>query len=135
MLFLSEEKYKKRLERIKKSNLNKKRRQKLRNEKTKYKKHKQLPSTSKLVLIGAVILCLEIIIFAEYAMVKTGDLSGLYAIVGIAATLASVVLGYFFKSKAENTEGGIVYETALKSFYEPQESQSPEIIEDEEVLG
>ncbi|MZT65214.1 hypothetical protein GT674_04240 [Blautia sp. BIOML-A1] len=36
------------------------------------------------------------------------------ALLGIVASLAPVIFGYYSKSRAENTEGGIVYETAMK---------------------
>ena len=134
MTYLSEEQYKTQLEIAKRKNQSEKRKQKLKAEKNKYRQ-KKLPSTSKLVLLGAVILSLEIIIFSEYAMIKTGDLNGLYAVVGIAATLASVVLGYYFKSKSENTEGGIIYETALRTLEDTQDITPDERLYDENEIS
>jgi len=64
-------------------------------------------------LLVAFLLCLEIIIFCEYMMVKTGDLSSLYAMIGVASALIPLCLGYYFKSKAENTAGGITYDMAM----------------------
>jgi len=56
---------------------------------------------------------ISIIIFCEYMMVKTGDLSSLYAMIGVASALIPLCLGYYFKSKAENTAGGITYDMAM----------------------
>lgn len=73
----------------------------------------KLPTTSKMVLIGAVLLCLEIIAFCEYVVLKLQDTSFMYVLIGIPASLIPVVLGYFYKSKAENTVGGIIYDKAM----------------------
>ena len=114
VISLTENKFNKKLEKIKEKNKEKAFKQKLKEEKLKYKYKRKLPSTSKLILIGAVLLCLQIILFCETLMWKTGDLQAMYVLIGIAASLASVCLGYFFKSKAENTTGGITFETAME---------------------
>lgn len=100
--------------------------QKLREEKNKYKFKLIFPTTSKLLLIGAILLCLEIVIFCEYVMLKLQDSSSLYVLIGIPASLIPIILGYFYKSKAENTSGGIVFETAI--------SQMTEKINEEEIV-
>lgn len=61
------------------------------------------------------LVCMEIIIYAEIAMWHTWDMSCLYALVGVAASLSASIWAYCEKAKAENTEGGITYETAMKS--------------------
>jgi hypothetical protein len=47
-------------------------------------------------------------------MLELGDLSALYALVGVAASLAAAIWAYCEKSKAENTKGGIVYDSAMQ---------------------
>ena len=47
-------------------------------------------------------------------MWKHYDLSALYALVGVAASLSLAIWAYCEKSKAENTKGGIVYEKAMQ---------------------
>ena len=60
-----------------------------------------------------IILCVEIIIFAEYAMLSMENMSAMYALIGIPVALTPTIWGYYSKSKAENTKGGITYETAM----------------------
>ena len=135
MGYMTKTEFKKKLDKIQRDNVDKKLKQRLEEEKNKYKKKRKLPSTSKLILIGAVVLCLQIIIFCEYMMWKTGDLSAMYVLIGIAASLTSLVLGYFLKSKYENTAGGIVYETAMEELRQLGQSSCEEIInENEEIL-
>lgn len=77
------------------------------------KQERKLPSTSKLVLLGVILLCVEIVFFCEYAMLKLGDASSMYVLIGMPVALAPVIWGYYSKSKAENTSGGIIYETTM----------------------
>ena len=84
-------------------------------------------STSKLILLGMILLCLQIVFFCEYAMLTLGDTSAMYVLIGIPAALAPIIWGYYGKSKAENVAGGIVYESAMaemrsKSENEPADS-------------
>lgn len=72
------------------------------------------PAWSKIMLAIMVLICLEIIVYAEIVMWKHYDLSALYALVGVAASLAAAIWAYCEKSKAENTKGGIIYETAMQ---------------------
>lgn len=113
MLYLTEEEFQKKLEIIQEQNKQKEFRRLLREERNKSKTKIKLPSTSKMILLVAFLLCLEIIAFCEYMMIRTGDLSSLYAMIGIASALIPLCLGYFFKSKAENTVGGITYDMAM----------------------
>lgn len=112
---LTEEEYNIRLKKLKEKNASKELKLKLKAEKRKYKTKFKLPSTSKLILLGVILLCLQIVIFCEYTMISTGDTSAMYVLIGIPATLIPIVWGYYSKAKAENTVGGIVYETAMKS--------------------
>lgn len=134
MSYISEKEFESRMRKIKRDNLSKERRRELRKERNKNRKKTKfkLPSTSKLVLLGAILLCLQIIIFCEYTMLKLGDLSAMYVLIGIPAALAPVILGYYHKSKCENTAGGIVYETAMKE--KENAAKEPED-NDEEVKG
>lgn len=113
MFDLTKEEFEKKLAEIQEKNKQKEYHRLLREERKKHRTKFKLPSTSKLILLVAFLLCLEIIIFCEYMMVKTGDISSLYAMIGIASALIPLCLGYYFKSKAENTIGGITYDMAM----------------------
>ena len=78
------------------------------------------PSTSHIIAIGvllvdaaatfAVLALCAMAILRNYA----GALPYLTTLIGALQAVTGVVLGaYFSKSKAENTKGGIVYDTAL----------------------
>ena len=78
------------------------------------------PSTSHIIAIGvlmvdasatfAVLALCALSIMRDYA----GALPYLTTLIGALQAVTGVVLGaYFNKSKAENTKGGIVYDTAL----------------------
>lgn len=113
MFDLTQEEFEKKLVEIQEKNKQKEYRRLLREERKKSRAKFKLPSTSKLILLMAFLLCLEIIIFCEYMMIKTGDLSSLYSMIGVASALIPLCLGYYFKSKAENTAGGITYDMAM----------------------
>lgn len=115
MRYISEKEYNAEMLRIKHENESKARLRKLRAEKAKgrKKKSRNIP-TSKLVLWAMVILVFGIAIWFMYESHRLCDLSQAYALLGIVASLAPVIFGYYSKSRAENTEGGIVYETAMK---------------------
>lgn len=130
MRFLSQSKYEKKLAKLKRENEITKRKNELKAEKNKYKKK---ISTSKLLLIVVVFLCLEIIVFSQYVMIKFQDLTALYTLIGVPVSLVPVALGYFYKSKAENTVNGIVYETALRQMENTDTNTINEV--DSEVDG
>ncbi len=117
-MYLSETDFEDKLAKIKENNASKERKQLLQAEKDKYKstKNKRPLSTSKLLLWVVVLICIEIIIFSEYVMIKLNDTSTLYTLIGVPVTLIPTVLGYYFKSAKENTAGGIVYESFLNEF-------------------
>ncbi len=116
MKYLSEKEYDRELRAIRVRNMTLMRRRALRAERRKYLPNIKFPSTSKMILLGAVLLCLEIVIFCEYVMYKIGDTSAMYVLIGIPATLIPVIWGYYSKSKAENTVGGITYDMAMKEY-------------------
>ena len=121
MSYISDKEYSTRMEEIKNNNISKERKRKLREEKRKYMFKFKMPSTSKLVLLGMILLCLEIIIFCEYVMISLGDTSALYVLIGIPATLIPVIWAYYSKAKSENTAGGITYDMAMKQMQHPNE--------------
>ncbi len=116
MKYISDKEYESRMKKIKLENMSKERLKKLKQEEDKYKPKFKLPSTSKLVLLGVILLCVQIVLFCEYAMLKLCDASSMYVLVGIPVALVPVIWGYYSKSKAENTTGGIIYETAMAKF-------------------
>ena len=113
MSYMSDREYKSRLKAIQESNRSKEREMKLEKERKKYGFKLKLPSTSKIVLAITFLMCLQIMFFCEYAMLTSGDFSALYVLIGIPTALVPVCLGYYWKSKNENTKGGIVYEQAM----------------------
>lgn len=115
MRYISEKEYNTEMLRIKHENESKARLRKLKAERAKGRQKKSRSiSNSKLVLWAMVILVFCIAIWFMYESHRLCDLSQAYALLGIVASLAPVIFGYYSKSKAENTEGGIVYETAMK---------------------
>ena len=77
-------------------------------------------STSKVIAIGVLIMdaaaTLAVLALCGLAIVRRfeGALPYLTTLIGALQAVTGVVLGaYFNKSKAENTKGGIVYDTAL----------------------
>lgn len=115
MRYISEKEYNAEMLRIKHENESKARLRKLKAERAKGRQKKSRSiSNSKLVLWAMVILVFCIAIWFMYESHRLCDLSQAYALLGIVASLAPIIFGYYSKSKAENTEGGIVYETAMK---------------------
>lgn len=100
----------------------------LREERMKYWPKFVLPSTSKIVLIVAAILCVEILFFCQWMIVVTGDTNALYAMVGVITALASIVIGYFVKSTKENTRDGITFETAMAQLGKAPINESTEAV-------
>lgn len=111
-MYISEAEYEKQMKLIQRENASKQRADNLKAERNKYKKKKF--STSKLVLGAMISLVFIVAIWFMYESHRLADLSQAYALLGIIASLAPVIWGYYSKSKAENTEGGIVYESAMR---------------------
>ena len=131
MVYMTKSQYDSKLAKIQRKNETIERRRKLREERMKYWPKFIMPSTSKIVLIVAAILCVEILFFCQWMIVKTGDSNALYAMVGVVVSLASIVLGYFVKSTKENTVGGITFESAMLN----AKQQEPPVEETTEMLG
>ena len=113
MIYMTKSQFDSKLAKARRRNETIEYRRKLREERMKYWPKFILPSTSKIVLIVAAILCVEILFFCQWMIVKTGDTNALYAMVGVITALSSIVIGYFVKSTKQNTAGGITYETAM----------------------
>ena len=120
MVYMTKSQFDSKLAKAKRRNETIEYRRRLREERMKYWPKFILPSTSKIVLIVAAILCVEILFFCQWMIVKTGDTNALYAMVGVITALASIVIGYFVKSTRQNTVGGITYETAMAQLQLPQ---------------
>lgn len=113
MAYISERQYNARMEEIQRMNKSKEREAQLKKERDKYAFKLKMPSTSKIVLFVSLLICIQIIFFCENIMVELSDTSALYVLLGIPAAMAPIIWAYYSKSKAENTEGGIVYQTAM----------------------
>lgn len=126
MVYMTKSQYDSKLAKLQKRNETIERRRRLREERFRYFPKFVLPSTSKIVLIVSAILCLEILAFCQYMIVKTGDTNALYAMVGALFTFMAVVLGYFVKSTKENVVGGITYETTMAQIQSPSINNTTE---------
>lgn len=125
MRYISEKEYNAEMLRIKHENESKARLRKLKAERAKGRQKKSRSiSNSKLVLWAMVILVFCIAIWFMYESHRLCDLSQAYALLGIVASLAPVIFGYYSKSKAENTKNGIVYESAMKQFQDNSDDNS-----------
>lgn len=78
------------------------------------------PSTSHIIAIGVLLVdaaaTFTVLALCALAILRNyaGALPYLTTLIGALQAVTGVVLGaYFNKSKAENTKGGIVYDTAL----------------------
>ena len=82
--------------------------------------HPRRVATSKVIAIGVLamdaVATLAVLALCGLAILRRfeGALPYLTTLIGALQAVTGVVLGaYFSKSKAENTKGGIVYDTAL----------------------
>lgn len=129
---ITKEEFDARMEALKERNLSIERRRELRRERFKHLPKLKIPTTSKLVLIITASLCVEIVAFCQYIMLVTLDLSALYAMIGVVASVTPVVLGYLMKAKAQNTKGGITYDMAMAS---KKEEENINYTADEAAVG
>lgn len=133
MVYMTKNQYDSKMAKLQRRNESIERHRRLRKERMKYFPKFVLPSTSKIVLLVAAILCIEILAFCQYMIVVTGDTNALYAMVGALFTFMAVVLGYFVKSTKENTSGGITFETAMSQIQMPLIDDNDTA--DEEAVG
>lgn len=83
------------------------------------------PNTSKLLVFAVLLINIQIIWYVEYVIDKWGDLSALYALIGVPVTLVPTLLGYMHKSTVENTsETGYVYEARIAELQTSYEDSS-----------
>ena len=119
---MNQKEYQRKIQLEKHKNQQAKMRQNIRDVRNKRRKPLKLNlSYSKLVLLGMIIMCFQIVFFCEYAIVTLADTSAMYALIGIPVALAPIIWGYYSKSKAENTSGGIVYDMAMRNTEEISE--------------
>lgn len=128
MVYMTKSQFDVKMAKVQRRNAGIEYRRRLREERMKYWPKFVLPSTSKIVLIVAAILCVEILFFCQWMIVKTGDTNALYAMVGVITALASIIIGYFVKSTKQNTVGGITYETAMAQLGKPPVTESTEAV-------
>lgn len=119
MIYMTKSQFDSKLAKARRRNETIEYKRRLREERMKHWPKFVMPSTSKIVLIVAAILCVEILFFCQWMIVRTGDTNALYAMVGVITALSSIVIGYFVKSTKQNTVGGITYETAMAQLGKP----------------
>lgn len=85
-------------------------------------------TTSKLLLLAVFLMSIEIIMFCEFMMAKFGDFSSMYALIGVPATLVPTIISYYVKSRAENTVGGITYDTAMLEYNQNLGGENEQIV-------
>ena len=119
MIYMTKSQFDVKMAKAQKRNAGIEYRRRLREERMKYWPKFVLPSTSKIMLGIASILCLETLVFCQYMIIATGDTNALYAMVGALFTFMGTTLGYYVKSTRENTAQGIVYETAMAQLQQP----------------
>ena len=128
MIYMTKSQFDSKMAKAKRRNENIEYRRLLRDERMKYWPRVVLPATSKIVLIVAAILCVEILFFCQWMIVKTGDTNALYAMVGALVSFVPVIVSYFVKSTKENTKFGITYETAMAQLGTPPTTESTEAV-------
>lgn len=104
-------------------------------------KKKRFMGFGKILCLMVIAIAVEVILYTEAYMwhfTATGqatgytlDVSPLYILVStVVGAVIGAVVSYAFKSKAENTEGGIVYETMLAEMQAAQNAPGVEETED-----
>lgn len=78
-------------------------------------KKKEKLSFSKIAFIFMVTNCVIIELYALFTMFYFQDLSSLPALIAAIVGECITLCGYYVKSGKENTIGGIVYESAMKT--------------------
>ena len=128
MVYMTKSQFDVKMAKVQRRNAGIEYRRRLREERMKYWPKFVLPSTSKIVLIVAAILCVEILFFCQWMIVKTGDTNALYAMVGALVSFVPVIVSYMVKSTRENTTGGLVYESAMAQLGKPPVTESTEAV-------
>ena len=126
--YMSEREFNQKLRQIQKENESIRRMNKLEEERSRFRKPKKKMTTSKLALLIMFLIVFEIVVFTELLMYMTRDLSALYVLIGIPATMILPLWRYYAKAQVQNAQGGITFEMAMK------ESQ-PEPISDDDIIN
>lgn len=113
---LDDKTFQKRLEKEKERNIIRERKAQLAEERNKYRSQAKKPTTSKLLLAAAFLISIEILIFCEAVYFLYPDPGILITLIGVPVTIVPIALGYLRKSTAENTVGGIVYDSAMADY-------------------
>ena len=132
MNYISESDYKEQLEKIKRENQSKKRKQDLKKERRKYSVISKLPSTSKLMAVYLFVLLNVVLCYAMITMWHFQDLQCLSIL--ITDVVAQVLTFYIYSRKAtiENQKNGITYELAMM---DRQTRQDTDDTEENETVG
>lgn len=109
---LNDKKFEEIMEKEKAKSTIRERKRLIREEKSKHRNNKKV-TTSKLLLVVAFLISVEILVFCEIAYFFYPDSGILTALIGVPITIVPISLGYLRKATAENTVGGIVYESAM----------------------
>ncbi len=84
-------------------------------------------SFSKKLVFFVMFWVVEVIIYSEIVMWMHYDLSALYVLLGGVVTAGiSAIVSMMMKSKAENTVGGIIYDSAMKELEKQNLNNSTE---------
>lgn len=98
------------------------------------RRERKKPTWSKAMMVIIFLVCIEIIIYSEAVMWKSGDLSGLYSLIAAAASMFGTFWAYSVKSTAQNSKGGITYDMAMLQMQGADQPSLPdEVADDDEV--
>ena len=125
---LNEKEYAYELKKIRIENLYKRRNQRLKEEKKRYGKKIELPSTSKLMAVYLFIILNIVLIYAMVTMYLFRDLSYLGVLITDIASQIITYLIYMKKATKENIVGGITYDMAMKQYDSQQENDDNEAV-------
>ena len=128
---MSEKEFRSKMRKARLKNESAVRKMELRETKNKYKQKKKI-STTKLIALYLFILLNVVLAFAMYMMYRLSDLTYLGVLITDIVAQVITFLIYVVKSTKENTQGGITYETAMRSFQVESFSQ---INNDNEPVG
>lgn len=115
MKYISEKEYNLRMKKIQSQNVNIERMQSLKKEQNKYRPKIKLPSTTKLMAVYLFVILNVVLTFAMVTMYQFRDLTYLGVLITDVAAQILTFLIYTKKSLAENSQGGIVYDLAMKN--------------------
>ena len=114
MFYMSEKEFREEMRKARLKNESIARKQELQKVKNTYKPNKK-HSTTKLIAVYLFILLNIVLGFSMYMMYHLSDLTYLGVLITDIAAQVITFLIYVVKSTKENTQGGITYETAIRS--------------------